>query len=94
MRTTARRLGAALGGAVLAAVGLALSVVPGPLPVPFLLAALALWSTEFAVARRWQARIRPVLLASVVRARARPVLTAVVAAAWLALLAVAYLVLR
>lgn len=47
------RIAVFLGGLVCVAVGLALSVLPGPLTIPPVLLGLWVWSTEFDWARRF-----------------------------------------
>jgi hypothetical protein len=50
---TAYRIGVFLAGLLLVLLGLALTVLPGPLTIPPVLAGLWIWSTEFA----WAARL-------------------------------------
>ncbi len=47
------RAGVFVAGLLLIALGLALTVLPGPLTIPPVLAGLWVWSTEFAWARRF-----------------------------------------
>ncbi|MDX6216108.1 MAG: hypothetical protein QOG99_1692 [Frankiales bacterium] len=52
------RVGVFLLGLAFIALGLALSVLPGPFTIPFVLLGLVVWALEFAWAERWLDRAR------------------------------------
>ncbi|MCU1624076.1 MAG: hypothetical protein JWL79_2921 [Frankiales bacterium] len=52
------RVGVFLLGLTFVALGLALSVLPGPFTIPFVLLGLVVWALEFAWAERWLDRAR------------------------------------
>lgn len=71
-------------GAAFIALGLALSVLPGPLTIPPVLLGLVIWSLEFDFAQRWLDRLEAPALRAWESAKERPWRTGVVSALGLA----------
>lgn len=81
-------------GALFIAIGLALSVLPGPLTIPPVLLGVWIWSTEFHFARRLREQVRRRAAAALRQARAHVVRSTVVTVCGLLGAAVAVWVIR
>ena len=81
---TAYRIGIFIVGLLLVLLGAALTVLPGPLTIPPVLAGLYVWSTEFAFARRFFAAFRRQAVAAWQHAKQHPVSSAAVTVGGLA----------
>ena len=86
---TAYRLGIFVAGLLLILLGAALTVLPGPLTIPPVLAGLYVWSTEFAFARRFFAAFRRKAVAAWQHAKQHPVSSAAITVGGLAAAGVA-----
>lgn len=83
------RVGVFLAGLVCVAIGIALTVLPGPLTIPPIVLGLWVWSTEFAWARALFATARRKARETWAHARQHPVSSAAVTVGGLALAGVA-----
>ena len=72
------RIGVFVAGLLFVALGIALTVLPGPLTIPPVLIGLWIWSTEFAWARRFFAAFRRKARDAWQHARQHPVSSAAV----------------
>ncbi len=81
---TAYRIGIFVVGLLLVLLGAALTVLPGPLTIPPVLAGLYVWSTEFAFARRFFAAFRRQAVAAWQHAKQHPVSSAAITVGGLA----------
>jgi len=81
------RIGVFIAGLVCIAVGLALSVLPGPLTIPPVLLGLWVWSSEFDWARRFFEAFKEKAKAAWAHAEQHPVSSAVITIGGLALMA-------
>lgn len=79
-----------LAGLVFVALGLALSVLPGPLTIPPVLVGLWIWSTEFAWAKRLFDRFQQKAKEAWAHAKQHPVSSAVITVGGLALAGAAF----
>ena len=84
------RVGVFVAGLLLIALGLALTVLPGPLTIPPVLAGLWVWSTEFAWARKFFDAFKKKARDAWVHAKAHPVSSIAITVGGLALAAVAF----
>lgn len=75
-------------GAAFIALGLALSVLPGPFTIPPVLVGLLIWSLEFEFAQRWLDRAKVPAQKAWDDAQARPVRAGLTAAGSLLLLVI------
>ena len=86
---TAYRVAIFVAGLLLVLLGAALTVLPGPLTIPPVLAGLYVWSTEFAFARRFFAAFRRQAVAAWQHAKQHPVSSAAITLGGLAAAAAA-----
>ncbi|MGY1781783.1 PGPGW domain-containing protein [Geodermatophilus sp. SYSU D01036] len=86
----AYRVAVFVAGLLFVLLGLALTVLPGPLTIPPILVGLWVWSTEFDWARRFFAAFRRKAVAAWQHARQHPVSSAVVTVGGLAAAALAF----
>ena len=84
------RLTVFLLGAAFIALGLALSVLPGPFTIPPVLLGLLIWSLEFDFAQHWLDRVKVPAQKAWDDAQARPLRAGLTLAASLALLVVGF----
>ena len=84
------RVGVFIVGLLLIAIGIALTVLPGPLTIPPVLAGLWVWSTEFAWARRFFETFKAKARAAWAHAKQHPVSSAAITIGGLALAGVAF----
>lgn len=84
------RVGVFVAGLLLIALGLALTVLPGPLTIPPVLAGLWVWSTEFAWARRFFEAFKKKAKDAWAHAKAHPASSIAITVGGLALAAAAF----
>jgi hypothetical protein len=82
------RIGVFAAGLVFVGIGIALSVLPGPLTIPPVLLGLWIWSTEFDWARRFFVTFRQKAKAAWTHAKRHPVSSGAVTVGGLAAMAV------
>ena len=84
------RVGVFVAGLLLIGLGLALTVLPGPLTIPPVLAGLWVWSTEFAWARKFFESFKKKARAAWAHAKAHPVSSIAITVGGLVLAAAAF----